>query len=232
VPIKKNLDQNVVTKWNTASAYALGYFTADGSMYTTNRHTHFIDFSSTDKELLVNIRKVFSSNHRISERKRTDIGKQLYRLQFGSKKLYADLEKLGFHQNKSKTLPLLSIPDTVFSHFVRGYFDGDGSVYFKQHIRKSSGKLRWVFSSRLTSGCKEFLIHLHKELKCKTPIQRGFIQHKTRGFELVFSHHDSLALYEFMYNNVSHDLRLSRKYLLFQKAVQTLYPVYKMRVRA
>ena len=39
-------------------AYILGFFTADGSMYRTNRKTHFIAIEITDKELLEKIRDV------------------------------------------------------------------------------------------------------------------------------------------------------------------------------
>ena len=114
------------------------------------------------------------------------------------------------------------------SDFVRGYFDGDGCVYFKQHRIKTREKPKWIFSSRFTSGSKMFLVDLHKKLG--KIVNGGFIvtkkkQQKNSGYELVFSHRDSLALFKFMYNNGACNYFLKRKYLLFKKAVETLYSV-------
>ena len=52
----------------------------------------------------------------------------------------------------------------------------------------------------------------------------GFIQNKERGYELVFSHKDGLALYRLMYNNAGTDfVCLARKKAIFDKAMLTLY---------
>jgi hypothetical protein len=46
---------------------------------------------------------------------------------------------------------------------------------------------------------------------------------KKRGHELVFSHHDSVALYKLMYNNADAELFLQRKKEIFEEAIKTLY---------
>jgi len=86
-------------------AYVLGYFAADGSMTQHKNKSCFIEFTSTDKVILQNIRLVTGSTHIISERpKENPAWKPQYRLQIGSKEWYRDLLQLGFTPRKSLTL--------------------------------------------------------------------------------------------------------------------------------
>jgi intein-encoded DNA endonuclease-like protein len=222
MPICKHVNQNFFKKWTSEMAYVLGFFVADGTMIKNNRGAHFIEFYITDKDILMRMREVLNSNHKVSVRNRKKGWKLGYRLQIGSKEIFNDLTNLGFTQNKSKKLLFPNIPVKYLSHFVRGYFDGDGCIYFKKHKAKDRINPRWVFSSRFTSGSKDFLQTLHSELK-KHGLKKGFIVNKKSGYDLVFSHKDSLALYRLMYNNISNQLFLERKYKIFQKAIETLY---------
>lgn len=204
-------------------AYVLGFFAADGSMVRNKRGAHFVEFQVTDKQILVDIRKIIGSNHKITSRVRDERWKTNHRLQIGSKEWFFDLQKLGFTQAKSNTLKFPMIPKKYFSHFVRGYFDGDGGVYFKKHKTKARKNPRWVFCSRFTSGSRKFLEDLLLVLKSRG-IKGGFIsvKIKTKGFDLVLSHHDSVALCHLMYNN-ARCIYLKRKYRTFKKALKTLY---------
>lgn len=227
MPIQRSLNHEFFSQWNPDMAYVLGFFAADGSMLHNTRGACFIEFTITDLALLRDIRRTLESNHKITMRTRTERTKPQYRLQIGSKKLFDDLRKIGFTQAKSKTMLLPPIPSLYFADFVRGYFDGDGCVYFKKHFAKDRGKPRWVFNSRFTSGSKKFLMQLHRRLAGIT--HKGAISTKMKGdvisgYELIFSHTDSLALFDFMYNNDSCRLYLKRKHRLFVKAVKTLYP--------
>lgn len=210
-------------------AYILGYFVADGAMIRNKRGAHFIEFHSVDRVLIRRVRSVLGSNHRIGVRK-VPGGRSQYRVQIGSIALFTDLRVLGLSQNKSKTVRLPVIPREYFCHFVRGYFDGDGNVYFKKHFAKDRQKIRWVFSTRFTCGSMAFLADLHANLK-QHGISKGSIVLKSnkRGYELIFSHADSLALYALMYDT-AHDtaLRLSRKHRVFTRAIRTLYPLMRV----
>lgn len=203
-------------------AYVLGFFAADGTMIANNRGAHFIEFHSTDRQLIVIVKNALKSNHKISVRNaRNARCKTGYRLQIGSKEIFEDLLTLGFMPNKSLILDFPIIPKKFQRDFIRGYFDGDGCVYFKRHKAKDRKRKRWIFTSRFTSGSRKFLQSLHSELS----LTGGFITQKKRGYELVFSHRDSLALYKLMYHNNCHGLYLNRKYKLFRKAVKTLYGI-------
>ncbi len=203
-------------------AYVLGYFAADGSMARNKRGAHFIEFYSTDNELIQLVRIAIRSNHKISKRLRGEKWKTAYRLQIGSKEMYSDLAQIGFTQNKSLSITVPDIPIKYRAHFVRGYFDGDGCVYFKKHWATDRQKMRWVFTSRFTSGSRVFLEDLLSLLRTEGVVG-GFITTKNRGFELVLSHRDSLALYRFLYNNIPRGLCLKRKRAIFVMAIKTLW---------
>ena len=164
-----------------------------------------------------------NSNHKISSRKGNGDWRESFRIQIGSKEIFGDLLKLGMMPAKSLVLKFPNIPNRHIGDFVRGYFDGDGCVYFKQHHVKDRKNPRWIFQTKFISGSRQFLESLHSIIKSLGICKGGFVYSKKGGHELCFSHHDGLALFRFMYDNVSADMYLERKYKTFQKAIGTLH---------
>lgn len=223
MPMSRTLNQDFFKKWSQEMAYVLGFFAADGSMLQNKRGSCFIEFTSTDNLLLEHIQKVCGSSHKISERpSRNNKWKQQYRLQIGSKEWFLDLTALGFTQHKSHTLMLPNIPDKYFGAFVRGYFDGDGCVYFKELEFADREKKRWILMTLFTSGSQDFLNELLVQLR-PYGIQGGSLGKKERGMDLRFSHKDSLALYRLMYHTApTSDLFLPRKREKLERAIKVL----------
>lgn len=218
------VDTDFFKNWSRNMAYVLGFFAADGYMWKSDRGAAFFGFQITDRDLLCKTRTALNSQHKVATRAaRKNTHQDSYRLQIDSKEMYQDLLNLGMTPTKSRTLAFPYIPKKYVSDFIRGYFDGDGNVYCGKHYAKDRGKNRWVFQSRFTSGSRQFLAALHESLQ-KVGIQRGFIYSKKRGYELVLSHRDSVALYRLMYNNASASLYLARKKEAFEDAIHTLYP--------
>lgn len=50
-------------------------------------------------------------------------------MEISSKIISKSLESIGMVQNKSLVLEFPKIPESMYRHFIRGYFDGDGSLY-------------------------------------------------------------------------------------------------------
>lgn len=222
MPIVRDLDQDFFKKWSPRMAYVLGYFAADGSMLKNSRGGHFIEFTSTDRILITMLKQSIGSTHRIQKRERGGNCKTAYRLQIGSKHWFKDLSGLGFTQAKSRTLSFPEVPIQQLTHFIRGYFDGDGCVYFNKLQYADRVKKRWILLTLFTSGSRSFLTSLWDILKQKG-IQGGSLKKKTRGYELVFSHRDSLALYRFIYHTAPiSDLFLPRKRQKLERAIRVL----------
>ena len=223
MPIHKTKNEDFFKKWSPEMAYVLGFFAADGNMSPHSNGGRYVEFTSCDKELIEKTRHLIQSNHKISGRTRSINQKIAYRIQIGSVGLYEDLISLGLTPNKSLTIKFPDIPPKYLRDFVRGYFDGDGCVYLRKNWAKDRGKLRWVFQTRFTSGSEQFLRKLKSILNTKRICKGGYLYNKKSGYELVFSHHDGLALFGFMYDNISAEMYLERKYDTFQKAFKALH---------
>jgi len=202
-------------------AYVLGFFVADGSMVKNRRGAHFIEFQITDKDLLKKIRKLFGSNHKISIRKnKSNKWKTVYRLQIGSKEIFNDLLRIGLFPHKAKRIRLPNIPKEYFSHFVRGYFDGDGNVTICTYKRKArNNKPTTILQSGFTSGSKKFLADLKNKLLKEKIVKGGTFYYSNNGWRLYFSINDSRKLYNYLYAglNKTDKLFLKRKKIVFEK---------------
>jgi len=218
--MKSRVNESFFENWSNEMAYVVGFFCADGSMFINPRGSKYVAFYSTDKELILKIRRVLNSKNKIGIRKRSYLNwKKLCSLQIGSAKMYADLLKLGLIPNKAKRLSLPDVPSAYLGHFIRGYFDGDGCISFGYYKRKNS-VIRNKFSLliRFASGSRNFLGNLSKKLSLAIDLKGGSIFKNTGGFHLSYSKKDSVKLFNFMYNRDSCGLYLKRKFNKFQKA--------------
>ena len=204
-------------------AYVLGYFAADGTMIENGRGGFYVDMTSTDLVLLEQVKKVTDSDHKISERMRRNTKwKVQYRIQIGSREWFKSLSLLGFTANKSKTLNFPSIPEPYIPHFIRGYFDGDGCISYGEYTYSGRSYKRWTMVTLFTSGSRTFLATLNEHMQ-RYGVGIGYMRTKERGFDLRFSHRDSLALYRLLYHTgAACDLFLPRKREKFEQAIQVL----------
>lgn len=131
---KYNLDKNAFESITTEKqAYWLGFLYADGSVSSTE---HSITLSLTDKESVEQFREFLKTDKPIYVRKKSEVNpkwKDNYTLTVHSKKLKKDLIKLGCIPNKTEKLDRVpDLPEHLYRHFVRGIFDGDGSIWKSQ----------------------------------------------------------------------------------------------------
>lgn len=205
-------------------AYVLGFFAADGSMYVNPRGSHYVSFYSNDHELLIKIRATLESDHKICKRLSSGDSVYRYTLQIGSKDMFGDLEKLGFSRNKSKTVKFPKIPEGYLANFVRGYFDGDGNILFKNYFRKDRNKYKSYFATKFISGSFAFLKGLRCALSTHSQVGDGSLYKGDRSFVLSYAEKDSKRLCAFMYNAVKNDLFLERKYSIYKKFIDSTGP--------
>jgi len=128
---------------------------------------------------------------------------------------------LGLCPKKSKRIKLPNVPRKYFSHFVRGYFDGDGNVTICTYKRKArNDKLTTVLQSGFTSGSKEFLADLKDKLLKEKVVKGGTLYYSSNGWRLYFSINDSKKLYRYIYkDSVKNKLFLHRKKIIFEKFI-------------
>lgn len=120
-------------------AYFLGFLWADGNNSGTGTVT--LKLVESDREILERLNQeihstrplrlvtnIWATNPKTGKRYAS---KDAYTLSISSKSFTSHLASIGLVPNKTKVLRLPQkglIPDHLLHHFIRGYFDGDGSV--------------------------------------------------------------------------------------------------------
>ena len=118
---------------NQDKAYILGLLYADGSN-SISKSTVSISLQEEDVEILELIRNMVDSSkplEYLDYSNKHDFGynyKNQYRLLLFSKHMCSTLQQIGMVANKSLKLEFPNIDESLYSHFIRGYFDGDGSL--------------------------------------------------------------------------------------------------------
>lgn len=132
-------------------AYWLGFAYADG--YISGKYDFGIELKASDANHLRKFNKAIQGNFEVSYRDKTLKGynktHKMSLLRIYSKYFVDSLIIKGVTHRKSKTIVFPDLQNSLVRHFVRGYFDGDGSI----SIDERSQQLRCNF----TSGSKVFL---------------------------------------------------------------------------
>ncbi len=129
---KYSLDESFFNTIDTEEkAYFLGLLYADGCNYTVTSHV-FIGLQVDDIQLLKQLNAIIKSNRPIKISPQTGKGsKDIATLHINSKKISSDLTNLGCVRAKSLILEFPTedqVPKHLIRHFLRGYWDGDGSI--------------------------------------------------------------------------------------------------------
>lgn len=133
---------------NEEKAYTLGLLASDGHIkHTKTRHD--IMLCLTDLELIEKIKTCLKSNHPIKSFKRSEKHQIQNKIHIQSVEMVHDLEKFNLTGNKTfRTHIPKEIPENLVKHFIRGYFDGDGSIWLDKR-RRGLGAVTITSSSLL-----------------------------------------------------------------------------------
>lgn len=121
-----------------ASAYWFGFICADGCIrWNGKRKVVEVTLQQTDARHLELLRDFVCPKNKIYN-KTVRRGNKVFRhvrLTISSHTIAEQLEKLGCGMKKSLNLRWPStVPKKHLRHFMRGYFDGDGSVFFNKYF--------------------------------------------------------------------------------------------------
>ena len=113
-------------------AWLLGFIAADGYLPITKgaKNRIVISLAPQDKDVLEMIASELSFEGPIHQYQSAMEGHEFVSLAFTSQKLREQIEAYGIGNNKTfKLNHLPSLPREYIMDFIRGFFDGDGSVY-------------------------------------------------------------------------------------------------------
>lgn len=197
---KYNINQDYFKTWSHNMAYVLGLWFADGCIYGDKMFD--ITLHKKDKYILKKVAEELKYEGPLYDY----VDRQAVRINFSCKVVYEDIITLGGMERKSLTLKFPEVPKEYLPDFIRGYFDGDGSV-----MNLKNNRLNSVF----TCGNKQFLKSLLKILKEEAGIEGGSFDDSCSS--LKFGKRDTLRLGDYIYKNNPELFLLRKKQKFFKE---------------
>lgn len=204
-------------------AYFLGLMYADGNNYVRGLHSYevSIKLQAQDKIILEKFRDLISPNSEVKIAPDNSAPNIYYRLKINSKKISKQLSNMGCVPNKSLILEFPQfIKDNLISHFMRGYSDGDGSIYSKKPTKTGYINYSWtiVSTNNFINFTKQYL-----ENKLKIHCSKSLSSPKTNQITTTLSVGGNLQVIkalDWLYKDATIYLpRKYEKYLEFKNSI-------------
>lgn len=120
---KIDCNDDFFSRLDKKSAYWLGFIAADGTLsYRDNMVS--IGLNKKDRNHLLKFKKAIGTNAKVSSLKSNNSVK----ISIYSRSLLLSLVKRGITPNKSLNIEKVDVPPRLLTHFIRGVFDGDGTL--------------------------------------------------------------------------------------------------------
>lgn len=203
-------------------AYFLGFFYADGnteSLGDKGNYSIRMKLQVQDKYILERFAELFESNRPLSfssaspleSSKRT---RDSYVLRLGNKYLWKRMNQLGCPPNKTLIIKFPTfISKELMPHFIRGYFDGDGSI-----VLRNSGNLANI----RICGTEDMVKGIYQQVKQNIGVEGVYYADKT-GKQMwlydIANQRDIKVFCDWIYQNSK--IHLTRKYDEYIKFINT-----------
>lgn len=206
---KKHFHNDKIFKEESSNKYyILGLICSDGNLYNgkNKRHKISISLHSKDRNLLVDINKLICNTEIVYDRKSTNMSE----LVIYDENIYNIIKSFNINENKSLNLEFPNIPEKYLKDFIRGYFDGDGSLSISKDEKSNYKKLTIQFL-----GTSPFLEELTRIIDRKFNFGIKNVNNtKTKIKSLRYFTKQARVILEWLYDTES--LKLERKYLKFK----------------
>lgn len=212
--VKKTYNSDYFEKINTPDkAYWLGFLYADGGIIANKRWAVRINLKAEDIDHLEKFLKAIEyTEGKIRETVKKDNGKE-YKgayINISDKKMVQDLIDKGCTPKKSYTISFPTenqVPNNLLSHFIRGYFDGDGCITSSNH---KNSTLRYYGGNVI--GTKSMLQGILKAIGKDYLKINPLSKIRDSVFTVSFSGNRMMSqLADYLYKDSNEDILLSRK---------------------
>jgi len=197
---------------NEFKAYFLGLMLSDGYISTKNRIG--LRLKKEDDTLVKEIFSQFSKNYGVNSKG----------VVITSKILHCKLKEYGIIENKTKLdLKIPNIKIDLLRHFVRGYFDGDGSIsivkskkYCQIYICSVSKNILEELKDLLNQNKIQSKIYVEEREGKPYKIINKIYNNCRNMYRLHIEKHENLLkFYEFLYKDCN--IKLERKYKIYKE---------------
>lgn len=203
---------NFFKTWSYDMAYILGFITADGNLLCKNYKDS--SYSGFGYILRINIHKKdieilnFIKSH-ISPSQNLYFINNMVSLVIGSKDLVYSLMDIGIYPNKTGKERMPDVPDQYTASYLRGVFDGDGSLMLLQQFCKSNQKTYGKYIYKIVSGGILYLKDINTNILTSHNLKVTKNDHTSFKLQTE-SKNKILDICNFMYKD--NTFKLKRKY--------------------
>ncbi len=209
----QNRTDELFQSWDQESAYIFGFWVADGSIYFKHqpgRKTRKIfKINNTDEQIMKDIALKLGVTYSTSRRPKYPTWKDLHEIRISSESIFDRcFEYTKSTRKGSIDLQMPDIPKNLFRHFIRGFFDGDGSIHVKTY-KNRHGKETTALQSSFTAGVESglFLERLRDSLREHIPVGNKKVSTTVTSIgsnrKLSFNQYDTMLLCQWMYEDGS-----------------------------
>jgi len=217
-PEKRHYDKTVFENIDSEhKAYWLGFIAADGTInFDEISHNYEIslELKSTDDNHIKKFIKFLKTDADVQYRTRysksIDCTTNTAFVRIYSKKIVEDLMDKNIKPKKTFNIKHPKIEDVFFIWFLRGFFDGDGSIYFYNK--------RQCYQGNITCANKDFLDEIRSKLfnnyLINSYVTKYINKNKTSMYQLhIKGKKNAINFFKLLYENSN--IHLDRKYELY-----------------
>ncbi|MDA9935202.1 hypothetical protein N9C41_01310 [Candidatus Marinimicrobia bacterium] len=214
--------------WSKEMSYVLGIIYSDGNLSLGKEHgnnktrntSSVLSISQKDPEILEKIKNLIATNAKLYLRPRRVyngiVSGKTYSIRLSIKEIVDDLISLGLEPNKSMTMDFPEVPKEFQRHFIRGLWDGDGSI---RNLNKKAKKEYWRCD--YVCGSLKFLngmINIFHKVNIKNI--RIYNRPNANAHDIIIEKNEIPSLFKYMYKGVDKNIYYSKKHELFSKATK------------
>lgn len=206
-----NVNDSYFSIENSNMAYLLGFLASDGTVDKKNNRIK-IGLSSIDKKFLMEIKEELKYEGDILDYI-TSNGFSVSELTFTSQQIKNDLARYNIVPNKTFTFKFpKNLNKKYWIDFIRGYFDGDGSV-----STAGENAIKWQICSATKDVLETIVDFFYEEYHIK---KVSILEQPRKNSTLYYFQYSTNAakeIFSILYKKNS--LKLPRKYLKFKELV-------------
>lgn len=209
-----NVDVSFFSRLNPETAYWAGFMAADGNVYINPKFPSkgqlVLALSNKDIDHIKMFKTAISAEQPIEDVKRSNTS----RLRICRMEMVRDLADWGVVPCKGTNMIWPDLPDGLKCHFLRGYFDGDGSISL---AKRSYNKSRTYLDVRVL-GTEAFLLKIREMFVEHYGKDVGYLRDHNKStrpsnvWELRFVTKSAEAFCHWIYRDSTRYTRLDRKY--------------------
>lgn len=192
--------------WNSINSYIFGWVMSDGCLMKEGRNktSYSIRIASNDRKIIEWLHFRLCIGNKIYKQ-----GERGFIIKYRNKESIDFMRELGLRERKSCNATFPNVPSEYLGDFIRGYFDGNGSIILNHTKYNTYAQVSFA------SGSSAFLYSLKDKLAnlgIDSHLYKDGRENKNCSYLRITKRSELEKLFNLMYEKSDSFSRLERKY--------------------